>query len=259
MSERKIVAPGPGWQMPGAAKSKSRRDSTTHILNSLGDQVRSLSKHDIGTPGLSGQNGFKQPHESASPGFMWVLLTSNLPAGSYDTPSSAFGWLLLPDNSISENSLKESPQQIQVWNYSQNSIAASGDWIMVTPFNGIYVAMSAGSGNLGDMIDFEVLEWFSNADPDNPICDCVLAVVTLVQCGSSVQVGDEVLICDPSLCWFNLPVEILVGTRGYATLMARNGLLDTLDCPALLVTFDIGECIWVVRGLCCTESAGYLG
>ena len=120
------------------------------------------------------------------------------------------------------------------------------------------VYTSGSGGNRGDVIDFEVLEWFNNADPEDPICDCVRAVVTMVQCGSSVQVGDEVLICDPSLCWFNMPAELLIGATGFATLMDRSGLLDNLSCPVLLYEFGIGDCIWVVRSICCRESAAYV-
>ena len=156
-----------------------------------------------------------------------------------------------------ENELVATGRVERVYNVSTSSLTQDYFPIARDKF-GKWLSLSAGGGGSNESIDFVILEWFPAADPDVPVCDCVLAEVTAVSCGASVAVGDEVLVCDPQLCWFNLPVEILVGSVGHANLMDRGGIFSNLECPTLLTDYSVGACIWVVRGICCTESAGYV-
>jgi hypothetical protein len=87
-------------------------------------------------------------------------------------------------------------------------------------------------------------------------CDFVLATVTHVSCnGTGVSVGDEVHIYDPEYCHFNLPIELLVGLCGTATLMDatafQDGLYANADC---LYELSGLSCIFMIDTLCCSEE-----
>ena len=83
-------------------------------------------------------------------------------------------------------------------------------------------------------------------------CDSVVAQVLNVSCGgSSVSVGDEVTVWDPSRCYFNMPIEMLIGALGRATRMV-NDMEDVVDCYEALA--EEGRCKWEVLTLCCTEE-----
>jgi|GEM_PF-2950335 len=150
-------------------------------------------------------------------------------------------------------------QTIVVTNRDTTFRRVAYDYLAAAYVNGEWRPTSGGgSGSSNDIVDFEIVEWFEAADPVSPICDCVLAVVTGTSCGSSVQVGDEILVCDPALCWFTFPISILVGTRGWAAWMKREGLLADLECPDQIIEFNVGSCLWVVKGLCCREVSSYV-
>lgn len=117
---------------------------------------------------------------------------------------------------------------------------------------------TAGGGR-GDVVLFTILEWFPNADPEEPICDAVIVRVDQVQCGSNYQVDDEVLVVD-TCNWLSVPIELLIGSTGRAESIQTAGILSSLTCPALLVTYDVGDCVLAITTpLCCTESDAYLG
>jgi hypothetical protein len=83
-------------------------------------------------------------------------------------------------------------------------------------------------------------------------CDYVTAEVLSVSCKKSgVSVGDEVVIWDPSRCQFAIPMEVLIGTHGWAQRMQNDtdGIIDCLD-----ERLDEGSCIWMVTTLCCAEE-----
>ena len=119
----------------------------------------------------------------------------------------------------------------------------------------VYTGGRGGSGN--DVVLFEIIEWLPNANPDLPICDAVIAVVTQVQCGSNYSVGDEVLIVD-TCGWLSVPIELLIGSTGRAEAMVTAGFLTTMSCPVLLTIYNVGECVLAITTpLCCTESDAY--
>lgn len=87
-------------------------------------------------------------------------------------------------------------------------------------------------------------------------CDHVIVRVDHVSCGATgVAVGDEKAVYDPEYCHFNLPIELLVGLSGTATLMKsenyQESLAYTLECVALLQ--ELG-CMWMIDTLCCSEE-----
>ena len=113
-------------------------------------------------------------------------------------------------------------------------------------------------GSQSDVVLFEVLEWFANANPNLPICDAVIARVTAVQCGSKYAVGDHVLVVD-TCGWLAIPLELLVGATGRAELIETNGLLHSITCPTLLFIYHVGDCVLsITTPLCCTEGAAYV-
>jgi hypothetical protein len=87
-------------------------------------------------------------------------------------------------------------------------------------------------------------------------CDHVVVQVNHISCGGTgVSVGDEVNVYDPEYCHFNLPIELLVGLNGTATLMkSENYQTDVsyvVDCVEELRN---GGCMWMIDTLCCSEE-----
>jgi hypothetical protein len=87
-------------------------------------------------------------------------------------------------------------------------------------------------------------------------CDHVVVLVKHVSCGGTgVAVGDEKKVYDPEYCHFNLPIELLVGLSGTATLMKSENYQAGLD----YVLYCLDEiravpCIWMIDTLCCSEE-----
>lgn len=216
MSDRKITAPGPGWRMPGKAQSTNIRDAMPHLLNAMGDSIERSNKMDFGTPGIHTQNGFQQPHEQRPPGPVWVLLATDLPSGTYSSPTVAAATILNRDDSIGENSLRQGTEELQIWNYSQSFSASSGDWVMAMPFGKVFVVMPGGGGASCNRVRFQVLV----SDSLTRTALCVI-LSRPYGCSSSdipgtIQNGDAIECCDPAGCFFNDPNDVLEGQEGWA-------------------------------------------
>lgn len=258
MSDRKITAPGPGWRMPGKAKSTNIRDAMPNLLNAMGDSIERSNKMDFGTPGIHTQNGFQQPHETAFNSPVWVLLSTDLPTGTYDAPSNAYAKILVRDSSIGESSLVEGVEEVVVWNYSQNFSANSGDWTMAIPFGGNLVVLPSGGGSSSaEIIKFEVVSACSGlaagANPGN--CNCVNAVVTRNSCNASIAIGDQITVWDIYSCWFTVPLDLLVGRSGTAILLEDNVNDGSApNCTGAGADRPQGQCYWNVESLCCSEE-----
>lgn len=87
-------------------------------------------------------------------------------------------------------------------------------------------------------------------------CDHVIVLVEHVSCGGTgVSVGDEEEVYDPEYCHFNLPIELLVGLSGTATLMKSENYQESLAYPLECVTLlrERG-CMWMIDTLCCSEE-----
>lgn len=107
-----------------------------------------------------------------------------------------------------------------------------------------------GGGGRGGKIWFDVISIGYYNGWVLPGCESVLAVVTQVSCETtSVAVGDEVYVYDPSFCFFNLPIVILMNLSGTATLSKRDDLTFT-RCGVYMTD----ECFWAVDGVCCLEE-----
>lgn len=113
------------------------------------------------------------------------------------------------------------------------------------------VRFVGGTGG-AQIIDFEILyhcvDIFINSN-----CACATAIVTRTSCGgASVAVGDEILVWDRDLCWLNLPIDLLVGLRGWAVKMTNDDAYGDVACSESQE--DTGPCRWVIKGLCCYEE-----
>jgi hypothetical protein len=113
-------------------------------------------------------------------------------------------------------------------------------------------------------------------------CITVLAEVLDVSCGGSgVEIGDEVVIWDPSQCNFNIPADLLPGMYGTAIQMSwgtvdgtgsgsgsgtGTGSGPTIGVPGISECVDglgsgtgwvEGQCWWMVQTLSCGEDLYY--
>jgi hypothetical protein len=103
------------------------------------------------------------------------------------------------------------------------------------------------------IIKFEVTAAGPYLGDVTPECDYVTAEVLNVTCaGSGVSIGDEVRVWDPERCHFNIPVEILVGSVGWATRMTSPDPYSAFEC--LEQAEQDAGCRWEVQTLCCTEQ-----
>ncbi len=87
-------------------------------------------------------------------------------------------------------------------------------------------------------------------------CDHVIVRVNHISCGGTgVAVGDEQEVYDPEYCHFNLPIELLVGLSGTATLMKSENYQEGLEYPLECVAeLRAGKCMWMIDTLCCSEE-----
>lgn len=133
-----------------------------------------------------------------------------------------------------------------------------GSKLMVALCDGQYWAIPGGAGSSGTpRIRFTILATSFSTGLGVLGCDYVTARVEHVSCGyTGVSVGDEVQIYDPEYCHFNLPIDLLVGLSGTATLMDSEyfqyGLSDVVDCLYELLAMN--SCIWMIDTLCCAEE-----
>lgn len=120
------------------------------------------------------------------------------------------------------------------------------------------VRFSGGSGGGGNEIIKFVILGPSRAIGRQFIgCDFVDAQVTYIGCRlSGVEIGDEVRIWDPDYCYFNLPIDLLVGLRGTAQKfdnpVTAYDAENLIDCEYEIIAE--GACHWVVTSICCAEE-----
>lgn len=203
--------------MPGKALSRGINDATPNLLNAMGDSIERVNKMDFGLPGVHTQNGFQQPIQTPPHDPIWILLTQTLSAGTYSNPSSAFGKILSHDESSTENALKEGPETIQVWNYSANLSADTGEWVMAIPFGRVFVAIPSNIRNGScTRVRFQII--ISDSLTRTALC----AIVSRPYgCGiadipGTVLDGHAIECCDPAGCFFADPNDELEGREGWA-------------------------------------------
>jgi len=107
------------------------------------------------------------------------------------------------------------------------------------------------SGGGAPQIRFRVLSLAPYLVEISSACVAVNAEVLDVSCNSGLTPGDEVLIFDPSGCWFTVPIDVLEGAHGIAVSMSKGAYWDVPDC---VEEVDGGPCWWMVIHLCCMED-----
>lgn len=119
---------------------------------------------------------------------------------------------------------------------------------------GEWVTPTSGSG--APKIRFTILSASFTVGFGALGCDHVVVLVKHISCGGTgVSVDDEVKVYDPEYCHFNLPIELLVGLSGTATLMKSENYQAGLD----YVLYCLDEiravpCMWMIDTLCCSEE-----
>ena len=161
-------------------------------------------------------------------------------------------------DSVNGEITKNPTNERDIWN--PFNVKPSSDFVIVarTKFGSWIPLPSGGSG--APRIRFTILSTAFTVGEGALGCDHVIGLVNHVSCtGAGVSVGDEVKIYDPEYCHFNLPIELLVGLSGTATLMDsasyQEGLDYVVDC---LAEIRADGCIWMIDTLCCSEEE-YIG
>lgn len=143
-----------------------------------------------------------------------------------------------------------SPAEIR-YAYFQFGWRPEGSIVRLTLHDGKWFCLDEGGDGGHSVIRFRVISLAPYTDEVSSPCEAVIAEVLSVSCqSSSVSVGDEVTIYDPSNCWFNVPIEVLEGASGQAVLMEAGVYEQVPDC----VEASEEGCWWLVQHLCCTEE-----
>lgn len=131
----------------------------------------------------------------------------------------------------------------------------SGQKITCARIHGEWRPLAGGGSSGNSVIHFTIVDWIPAPAPGAIYCDFVIADITKVSCRSTAQVGDQVLVADPGLCWFNLPLNLLIGSRGVADWINIEDIVAEFQCPNLLYEYGIDDCMWIVSHLmCCREE-----
>lgn len=151
-----------------------------------------------------------------------------------------------------EKTILETDEEIPVYNLNTTAVAG-GIYVKVGITLGGTLCVDQGGGAGHAVIRFEILSAGPFlGDQGTPECDSVVAEVLSISCaGADVEVGEEVIIWDPSRCNFNVPLEVLIGSHGWATEMI-NDTEEVIDCA--YERLAEGACFWVVQTLCCVED-----
>ena len=81
------------------------------------------------------------------------------------------------------------------------------------------------------------------------ICDAVVATVLSAECGSGLQIGDEVNVWDRSRSWFAMPEDLLFASSGNAHYMKVSD-----EERYNIGDLDPGPCRWEVVNMNCIED-----
>ena len=174
-----------------------------------------------------------------------------IPARVGDTIYSATCTRCVETTIADEKTILNTDESLLVCNIHTEDVAGD-DYVMtrLTACGTRYVDQSTSVGQVA--IQFEILSAGPFLGDDSLECDYVVAEVLHVSCqGTGVEVGDEVNVWDPSRCQFNIPIEVLIGSHGWA-ISVVNDTEDVVDCLYELAAE--GACRWVVQTLCCVEE-----
>lgn len=147
--------------------------------------------------------------------------------------------------------------QIRVYNISDTAVAGSTKVATSVLKSGVRYAVQPGGGGGAEIISFRVLSQGVVFESGAYITDKVLAQVLDVNCPSaSVEVGDFVHVWDPYANHFDVPMDILLGSRGVATKMrwdSEQGYYGDEQHPNYPEPDDDG-CWWMVTSMACVEE-----
>jgi len=152
--------------------------------------------------------------------------------------------------------LRKLRMQRHVHNINDVVISAGQYMLAVLTKGGRWVAAVSGAGV--PVIRFSTLSIGPFQSQSSVECLSVVGEVLDVSCGGAgVSIGDEVTIYDPNGCWFNLPIEVLIGTKGTAVRMQWSDVLES-ECLAGTGTGTgtaaSESCFWMAQTLCCSEE-----
>jgi hypothetical protein len=171
----------------------------------------------------------------------------------YDEPGLATCDLYVIDQSDSPDDLRPIGKDVPVYNVNPSALTSGYVPVMRDKF-GRWLAVT-GESTCNTSIMFEVTAAGPLLGTGVVECDYVTATVKYVSCcNDGTEVGDEVLVWDPTRCKFAIPLEVLIGIHGWAikTEKVIPDLGEPYDCEDDLA--NIGRCIWVVQSLCCGEE-----
>lgn len=178
------------------------------------------------------------------------------PFRAYDTVSGLSGNICATGSNSNSDSSSGSTSTSESGPTSSGKSACDVFYVMFNHDSKRWEVIDAGGGSQTPRIRFTIVSANFSIGLGALGCDLVVGIVNHVSCGyTGVRVGDEVNIYDPEYCHFNLPIELLVGMNGTATMMDsdyyQEGLENVLPCVRELV--DAG-CMWMIDTLCCSEE-----
>lgn len=236
-------------------------ESDVIVLKNLAEQVRQ------GNIGGHKSRPTVYAEEAQSPDVQIVVPEVDIP-GSATGPSDAVQVGTCQVQTLVREVLEPVGEVgIEAWNI-RNEVAQAGvPYIAIKTKLGRYVLVDPNTGGGAPRIRFTIISAALTIGDGALGCDYVVGYVNHVTCNTtSVAVGDEVKIYDPEYCHFNLPIELLVGLSGTATLMESSnyqtpltgtgtatgtGTDGTLDC---VDEVRAEGCIWMIDTLCCSEE-----
>jgi hypothetical protein len=178
------------------------------------------------------------------------------PFRAYDTVNGLSGNICAVGSNSDSGSSSGSTSTSESGSGTSGKSACDVFYVMFNLDSKRWEVVDAGGGSQTPRIRFTIVSTNFSVGLGALGCDLVVGLVNHVSCGyTGVRVGDEVNIYDPEYCHFNLPMELLVGLNGTATMMDsdyyQEGLESVLPCVRELV--DAG-CMWMIDTLCCSEE-----
>jgi len=167
------------------------------------------------------------------------------------TISSATCTRCVESNEAGEKTLTETDEEMLVYNLDTTAVAG-GIYTKVGITLGGTLCVDKGGGSGHATIRFEVISAGPSYANTSIECFNVTATVLDVSCGEGgVAAYDEVIIWDPSGCWFDIPIDNLENAHGTAIQMSRGDSFAISQCSE----DDPDEtCFWMVINLCCLEE-----
>lgn len=138
---------------------------------------------------------------------------------------------------------------IKVLNRTADEFAADDSPMMAAELYPSKWFLLAGGGAKYTEIQFKPLDICPGI---GSACDCVTAEVLKITCGGSgVNVGDTVNVWDPDQANFDIPIDLLLNTSGWAKRVV------VPDALRYSLPEDPGPCWWQAYTMACVEESAY--